>query len=275
MHSLKFLATALFPLSGLILFQSTALADTGTLTLTGTPSGSLAGIYTSPYQFNFVDDNDPSKTISLLLSCDTFANEITGGETWDVTTYQITSRKAYSGPTPPLTSGLSTSDVFEPDGTGTGNGVTIAAPGYQEQYAIVAYLATSLMNDIAAQPSGDTTTFDLSYAIWQVFDPSTYLQSGLSSSDQSAIGQDIASAYTATTGFYTSAYSGPNIDVTVFKPTSTPAGHGTPQEFLGVADGITTTTSVPEPSSLALMAFNLFALFGVAFAGRRLFRTAK
>lgn len=248
MSAIKFVVVAS------IVCASLAYADTGTLTLIGTPAGSLGSVYTSPYEFELTYDGTTYN--QYLLACDTFTNEIYENESWNVNVYNLSSLG---------TSGLHntspSSPVYLPGGSQSGlaSSYTIA-----QQYEAAAELANEIMNDY--QPGGTQNTEDLSYAVWQIFDPSA--SNGLGSGDLTAVAADIVYAFN---------HLDTSPDVTIFTPTSMPfqglsdanSGYGTPQEFIGITSNLH-ISSVPEAATASFLGFALLGISGAWIARRRL-----
>jgi PEP-CTERM motif len=80
-------ALAVFFLSTLCLVPRLSLADTITLTLTGTSRGSAAGVSVYPYQFTVAAPGGTQTNVDL--SCLNFDREITYGESWLVDLLQL------------------------------------------------------------------------------------------------------------------------------------------------------------------------------------------
>ena len=212
-------------------------------------------------------------TYGYLLSCDTFDKEIWSGETWPVTTTSL------SG------AGNGTEFTGPPSYVYLANGTTPVQPSplvpaqeysIQQQYDAAAILVDELMNDYDTS-GGSQTTEDLSYAVWQIFDPSA--SAGLGSSDQAAVDSDLSNVF-GDPNLLTDAAA---VGITIYTPSPNvpPTVNGytygsAPQEFLGVGLlKVDTTTSVPESSSPPLLAFNLLALTAIGLLGRRARRAAK
>ena len=225
-----------------------ALGDVN-MTLTGPPPGpSMGGAYTSPYTAD-IDG------VSTLVICDDFNSDVYQGLNWSAT----------ATPLDTLTGGTASSTVKFDQG---GNAVT-----QQFDYTVVAYLAMELMQVDQSTTSGQTEAGELSYAIWDVFDPNADMTAPLplTSSELAAIGNP-ADGYTS--GFLydaEQAVTGLGLtpvnfaaqtgwDVTIYTPTS---NQNFTQEF------ITATDPVPEPPGPALLGVYLVGLPGLFLFFRR------
>ena len=115
----------------------------------------------------------------------------------------------------------------------------------QQMYDAVAYLATQLM----INPTGPLQT-DLSFAMWDIMDQSLNVY------------PDVAETQTLITqAFAAGAVDAANVDVFTASP-----NNNVSQEFL-VVNGPRVTT--PEPSSAALLGFDLASVVGLFFLLRR------
>jgi hypothetical protein len=237
LKSCKVLAAAVFLLAGTILFQLVGRADTAQLTITGTPTGyNMGGVYTSPYSFIVAPTGGKPFTTDLI--CDDFTTDIGFGYSWKTNVYTLADvtntgpQKFFSKPA-----------VLFPT-----EGVTKAYTTQQE-YDAVAWLAVQLLDP--TKPLTAETQDDLSYAIWQIFDPTAVLgyqgTNPLSHADQA----EVAS-------WMTQAFAAPPVSEQIYIYTPNPSNIS--QEFIGV---------VPEGSTLAHLAFDSLALLGIMFFVRR------
>ena len=264
----KILAMCLLFSSGLVLFQTPALADYRVVTVTGPNDGSpdsLGYFYTNPYTFTITPTGSASFS-PVFLSCDDFWDEINFGDSWSV--------KTYNG------SSVDTHGIFA---TGQGNapddssGVIVTNPstnatqGYSlaVAYNAVAYMAYEVLSTNLWQKNA-TLAEEYSYAIWQIFDSGAVCGGGsLAVADASAIADLMNTALGEKMG---------NPDAVVFY---TPDGRENPanysswittsQEFVGLGSE-SFSEPFPEASTVAFLGFNFLALPGVVFFIRRRFR---
>jgi len=232
---------------GLAAFSGGAFADV-TMALIAPPDGpSMDGVYTSPYTaligpsglttLNQLKQN-PSTTTTLVI-CDDYTTDVsTSTPPWDAT---VTSVGALSG----ASSALNTLKFDKGNLT-----------QQQADYTTVAYLAEELMGINQSTSQGQLTAGEISFAIWQVFDPS--LASSLQSESNYGAIENFYTQARASAGSNPSAYA----NVLVY----TPQPNGASQEYLVVT---------PEISGLALLAVDLSGVGGLIFLLRkRLFRVA-
>ncbi len=231
---------------GLVAFSGGVFADV-TMALIGPPPGpSLDGVYTSPYTALIGQgglttlgqlEQSPSTTTTLVI-CDDFTTDVsTSTPPWQAS---VTSVGALSG----ASSALSTLKFDQSN-----------LAQQQADYTTAAYLAEELMGINQSTSQGQLTAGEISFAIWQVFDPS------LASSLQSE------SYYGAIENFYTqaraSAGSNPNAYANVL--VYTPSPNSASQEYLVVT---------PEAPGLALLAIDLSGIGGLIFLLRKKVRRA-
>jgi hypothetical protein len=189
------------------------------------PNGAnLGGVYTSPYQITV-------NGVSTYLVCDDATADINGGLSW--TANEVTLPEVVNnGP-----------QKFTGDSTVTWPDLSSSTYTIQQQYDAAAYLATEILN--TWQSADAITTGELSFAIWNIFDPGVdgYFDNLSTVQQSAALGyeEDALNNHSST------APSG----VIVY----TPVPPGASQEFIGY--------STPEVSTLALLAFNFFALLGI------------
>jgi hypothetical protein len=206
-----------------------AFGQTDTMTLEPMPGGqpSLGGVYTGAYPFSI----NGSSTITTAV-CDDFADQIYVGESWTANVTQLSSLV----------------------GTGTANqtvyfGRTGSALSQATLYDQVAYLVQQMYN-----PANSALTSDISYAIWNIFDPGA--ASGLSSGDQSEVASLIASAGANYTGINTSSFQ----ILSALPNSQNPSTDGRPQEFI---------VYTPESSAVILFGADMLGLLGLAILFRR------
>jgi hypothetical protein len=217
------------------------------LTLSGTVTSnpSEAGIYTGAYPFTFTSG---STSTSINAVCDDFADEIYVGESWKVTVTPFSS----------LSSTIGTNNASVMWGGGAINGQTYSQ---SQLYDAAAYLV-GLMNNSAYSVS------NLSYAIWQIFDPpgnSDNAIQWLTQYDGTNAASDIATvnSYIA---LALANYGKVNpSDFEVLTPVSgsqIPSGDGRPQEFIY-------EIQTPETSAGILFGADMLGLLGLAIVFRR------
>jgi hypothetical protein len=225
-----------------------AAPPTVTLNLTGVGSGAnLAGVYTSPYAGNI----NGGSTIPVI--CDDFADESFVPETW--TAFQTSVSSLTSGTADTYLKWLNTS------------GSTITVDGYVLNQAAAYTVAAVLAIDILQAVTGSQAHEDLSYALWELFDPSqaSAQLSGYPTDAANAVTYlDAAVAYVETNNIAPSAYS--NVTIYSYDPEyGTSCGGGTcpppPQEFI--------TVNMPEPSSPGLLGLDLLGVAGLVLFVRR------
>ncbi|HZR63554.1 MAG TPA: hypothetical protein VFA85_00305 [Terriglobales bacterium] len=221
-----------------------------TITSGSAPDGSygvMGGVYTSPYTGQ-VGGNGPN----IPIICDDFSDEVTPPETW---TALATNLADLGAPT--------TNNVYWNQGGGATqpSGETLQ----QYNYSVAAYLAEQIVST-----TDETQLGYLSFALWEVFDPSA--ANSLNSTQQGFAHNDLVSAQQAVTaGFannglnYLSNFS----NVMIYSATTngvtpeTPQQPGRPQEFLAV--------SMPEPNLPSLLALDLLGVVGLILFLRRRF----
>ncbi len=220
------------------------------MTLTGPPPGpSMGGIYTSPYTAT-IDG------VSTPVICDDFNSESFQGLNWMAT---ATGLAALTGGT------ASTSVKFEQGDAAT----------QQFDYSVISYLAVELMQVDQSTSAGQEAAGEMSYAIWDVFDPTADMSTPtpLTDSELQQIGNPFDSAhYTPGYGYLIGAEQAVHTlgltptnfsaqmgyNVTIYTPTP---DQSLTQEFLSV--------SAPEPSAPALLGVYLSSLVGLILVFRR------
>lgn len=142
---------------GLVLLASSPLAaaqPTVSFSITGVGAGgSLDGIYTSPYT------GTVNGIINTPVICDDFANNSYVPEDW---TAYVTSLSS-------VNAGTNTAGILKWNNANSG-GTVDTDPAWdlsqKTAYDVLAYLAIEL----DSSPSASTTSEDLSYAMWELFD---------------------------------------------------------------------------------------------------------
>lgn len=179
--------------AALIFAFSTVLHADG-LTLQNPGNNVMGGVYVGPYTFTGTIDGQSG---SFQLVCDDFADEVYGGESWNVTTATLPSlpNVQFTGPT---------------------------------QYQEVAWLAQELFQNLGSPQS----VGDIQWAIWDIFDAnasSTDPYGTLSASDQDNIANWLSAAESQ---YANGSYS----NVTFYTPIigTQPSGDGRPQEYVGL-----------------------------------------
>jgi hypothetical protein len=267
-----------------LLAVSPLAAQTATVNLTGasmpgvTPGivwGSSYGIYTSPYSGNI----NGGSTIPLI--CDDFADNSYLPESWTAYATQLSS----------LTSSATVNNA-EPasaDDTNlrwtTGDNSTLTQ---NQAYAAAAYLAVQIDSPANVANPGSTAAEELSFAMWALFDPvgtsgdpgaELWLTSNGYTTSSPFYQQVIADLNNAVTFVKTASASQVQADInaitiysydpsTLANPNGPTCGGGPcpsspPQEFIAV--------NMAEPSSPALLGFDLLSVAGLAFLVRRRF----
>jgi len=205
----------------------------------------MGGVYTSPYTAT-IDG------VSTPVICDDFTSESFQGLNWMATATDLGT----------LTGGTaSTSVKFEQNDAAT----------QQFDYSVISYLSVELMQVDQSTAAGQTAAGEMSYAIWDVFDPAADLSSPdpLTGTELAAIGnplegytsgylynaeQEVTTLGLTPTNFSTRT----GYNVTIYTPTP---NQNFTQEFVSV--------SAPEPSAPALLGVYLSSLVGLIFLFRR------
>jgi hypothetical protein len=227
------------------------------MTLTGPPPGpSMGGIYTSPYTASI--DN-----VSTPVICDDFTSESFQGLNW---TAGVTGLGALMGTVPSTTVKFDHS-IVNP----TPAQALQEAAQQQMDYSVIAYLAMELMQVNQSTSAGQTAAGEISYAIWDVFDPAADMSSpiALTGAELAGIGNPLdgytsgylynAEQAVTSLGLTPANFSGrTGYNVTIYTPTP---NQNFTQEFLSV--------STPEPSAPALLGVYLSSLVGLIFLFRR------
>jgi hypothetical protein len=212
-----------------------------TLTLTGAATGvteCLGGdcVYASPYLLSI-----NGATNSVQMYCDDFVDNITPGETWDVTSLTLAQ----------ITAGLPPGNPPQFQSNATDSQAVL--------YIAAVDLAVQINNLTPADPTENQDRSDLSAALWDVMEPGVSSLSGFT--PQAAI--DAANALNFASGLEGSAKGTGTVitqidgyAATIYTPspddkTSIIPGCPSctaPQEFIQL-------TSVPEPSTWAFLGF--------------------
>jgi hypothetical protein len=201
----------------------------GDFTLTGVQGGVMGGVYTSPYIANIADFGQ-----GVLVICDDFLTDSFVGDTFTAVATNVASLTGESTP--------STDVKFD----------HLNAAQQQQDYATAAFLAQEIIaQGLANTPSNDYALGILSFALWDVFNPT------LLTSNCNLYGclttQERTDAQAALNNAITNAGSTSNYaNVSVYTPSP---DQNRSQEFLVV--------KTPEPGTLLLL--------GLGFAGIMLF----
>lgn len=94
MRQVRFSPLILLPLIAFLLTGSAVADSVVTLKLLGTGGNNGGGVYTYPYNFSI------NGGLSTPLICDTYDNEVTGGETWQATVSGLLSGNGLFGSSP-------------------------------------------------------------------------------------------------------------------------------------------------------------------------------
>jgi hypothetical protein len=212
--------------------------------LNGAGSGAnLAGVYTSPYS----GGTTPSATAAVI--CDDFADESYVPESWT----------AYVTQLPTLSNG--------PLSYLKWSGATVGATTLSQAaaYTVAAVLAT----DILTSTTGSQTQEDYSYALWELFDYTdaynqliAYGDVGDASNAQSYLNAAVTNVETN----HLTPNNYANVTIYSYDTGATGACGGpcpAPQEFI--------TVNMAEPSSPALLGFDLLCVAGLVFFVHRRF----
>ena len=252
---MRTLVRALASLALVGIFVAGALAQTASLTITGAnPDGYyLGGIYTNPYTFSITQNG--FTTSPVLLSCDDFYNDVSLGESWNA---YVTSLSSIENETT-----LNTTVYFPGGGQGVPDTLAAQKTGYEE----IAYLASDLYYNASSDGYGNQAAADLSYAIWDIFDPTLLADNtqGLDATDLANALADVKMAQTFV------ADGGVVGSVLIYTPMCgsspcTTSSPGAPQEFIQV---LSPNQSLPEPSFIAMLLADLGFLAAMIFWRRR------
>jgi hypothetical protein len=94
MRQVRFSTLILLPLIAFLLTGSAVADSVVTMKLLGTGTNNGGGVYTYPYNFSI------NGGMSTPLICDTYDNEVTGGETWQATVSGLLSGNGLFGSSP-------------------------------------------------------------------------------------------------------------------------------------------------------------------------------
>ena len=227
-----------------------------TFNLTGVGVGNvLGGVYTSPYAGNI----NGGSTVSVI--CDDYADESFLPESWTAYMTQLSQ-----------VLGETSTDTYLKWTTGWNGTGSMAAPLELDQ--IQAYSAAAILAIDVLSSSG-VTQEEYSYAMWELFDPTDASAALNGTGDQSTVaGMVQAAASDAVNGTINGGSLATylsNYNVTIYSyDTQLSNAHGAcspncppPQEFI--------TVSMAEPSSPALLFFDLLGVAGLVFFVRRRF----
>jgi len=212
-----------FAVAAALVLTSPVRADQVQVTLTGVSGGSQGGVYTSPY-YATVGTNT-----NVSIVCDDYEHGVWMGESW---TAQIETFSNLTG-----------ARFYDPTNATTAANTLLL---YQQ----AGWLFLQLFN-----PANASTTGNISFAIWQVFDSAVNGTAGWTGGTNPAtapVGSAewwLAQAESQT--FYAGEFN--NIEVL------TPVSPTSPQEYF---------VMTPEPATLGLLAIGLFGLLLLARAKR-------
>jgi hypothetical protein len=261
---------------GLLASRPLAAGTTATFYLNSPGSGAnLAGVYTSPYTASI----NGGPTVDVI--CDDFSDESYTPEQWTANVTQLSTVTSTS-PTGILQwPGTTVADFTIPGGS-----TYLWSLNQAQAYTVAAVLATEILTSATASPAQE----DLSFAMWELFDPigtgfasnssdpgvvpwlegTTSLQQTPDLSDLTAASNDVLSAINTVTNDGLTPASFPNVTIYSY------AGGGVtdcggcsppPQEF------ITVSAAEPPPLAESVVYFVFGAGCLLFFGRRRIFRT--
>jgi hypothetical protein len=203
-----------------------ARASTNTVAMgfIGPEGNNSGGVFTFPYNFTVNGSGN------YQLMCTTYTREITDGEQWASSTLDV--------------SALNSSTVL---------GLEFPSAG------VTGYLEASYLfvEEVNAYNSGNADPDGLyNWTVWDLLAGTDPSGSNLSSSDETKVQGYLSAAEALGNGggLTPSEFS----NVVIYTPVDT--GSGGPQEFMGYG---TPVILVPEPATLALVAFSVLGLGGV------------
>jgi hypothetical protein len=255
--ALAFLVTATISFAQTTPFDLTGLTGSnGQVTSSSSDCYSLAYVCTSPYVAQI-----GGSSVSTNVICDDFNDESFVPEDWNAYVTSLTP-SSYTIPSPDYLK-FSGAIVTDPN---NGSQITLSQ---QQAYETAALLAEDIL---AITPANQISAAIDSYAMWGLFEPGTpgnpnsgafpwlteYASSYVSQAEQTLWN---AAETIQTQG--TAALDGAT--VTIYSYASCISGgcaSTPPQEFI-------TVSNMPEPSSVAMLAADLFAVAGLVFFFRR------
>ena len=213
-----------------------AFSQQVTMTLQSVPSSqpNLGGVYTGAYPFTI---SNGTTTISTTAVCDDFNDEITQGESWTANVVQFSSLTSSGTPFAGVLFG----------------GSTFGGGSYSQ---LQAYDAVADLVGLLSNPPAGASVSDISYAIWDIFDPSA--SNGLPSADQTEA-MALAGAALGQT-YAPGAFS--NFEILTPASWTSNSGlpdDGRPQEFI----------LAPESPAPILLGADLLGLAALIFLYRR------
>jgi len=254
------LLKTLFCLALATCFVGGAFGQTVNLTITAPNPDwySLGGVYTNPYTF------DVGGATGVLLSCDDFFNDVYLGESWKAQQTALSTIENETSVNNNVYFPGNSSQAQNLPNNGT-NPVQQQQFGYEE----IAYLAANLYYNASADDWGNAQAAQLSYAIWDIYDPSLLANNTqhLDSTDLTAAQNDVAAAQTFVKN------GGTVGSALIFTPmcgnsvctTQTP---GAQQEFIEVLSP-NSGAPMPEPSLVAFLAVDLIFVLALVARWRR------
>jgi hypothetical protein len=193
------------------------------MTFTGAEGNQSGGVYTYPYEFNI---NSSSQTYPLM--CDDFLHEIMTPQSWQANTLDV-------------------SDL---------NPTTVLALNYPgagvEGYLEASYLFVEEATAYVASNSDPEGLYN--WAVWDLMTGTDVSGGKLDAGDETTVQGYLAAAEAAGPGLTPSDFG----NVIIYTPTD--MSPGGPQEFFGY--GTPPLTSVPEPSTFALLGIGAVGLMG-------------
>jgi len=221
-----------FTVVALLCSASTVFAgQTVTMDLTSAGNNVLGGVYVGPYYATIYDG---TSTVSTQVICDDWMHDSVVPETW---TANVTSLD-------PLGSGVRWG------GTTVGSATLTA----QQEYDAVAWLVTQMLNPTACKNSSGDCVGDISYAIWELTDPTDPKGTAFANLTAYGLTTDLANAQ----NWLNLAVQNDSGNFSGFQ-IFTPQSGGNPQEFI----------TVPESSAPVLLGADLLGLAALIFLFRR------
>jgi len=238
--------------------QNPVTQNPATMTLTGVGKGYYMGaVYVDPYTATI------NGVSGVAVICDDFLDETYLNESWNANVLDVANVTSTS------------SQKFKSSLTFQSTTYTI-----EQEYNAAAWLAEQLVSPVNL--TNPTAEDEISFALWQMFDPSTtdlnapylYLENHFSTTSPSLVpaGITFSQVEAAIANWEAQALANSNgnySNVYIYTPTATPAPtcsggpcpSAPPQEFLVV--------TTPESAAVPTLAADLLALLGAIYIGRR------